>query len=75
MSIESNDVLDTSNPDELSYVMKVTEKAIDGIDFEPPAGACFTPLAPNLPVYLGANRAALSTGTLDLDTGAVCTLP
>ncbi len=75
VSIESNDVLDTSNPDELSYVMKVTEKAIDGIDFEPPAGACFTPLAPNLPVYLGANRAALSTGTLDLDTGAVCTLP
>lgn len=75
VSIEATDVLDTSSPNQLSYVMRVTQQALDGIDFKPPAGACFTPLAPDLPVFLGAARAALSTATLALDTGAACAPP
>lgn len=71
-SIEPHDVLDTSNPDRLNYVMRVSDIWWDGIDFEPPAGACFTPLAPALPVYIGAARAVLTTSTFDLDSGAAC---
>jgi hypothetical protein len=72
VSIESTDTLDNSDPDRLSYEMRVTKQAQDGIDFLPPAGACFTPLAPTLPVYVGAARTLLTTPTFDLDSGAAC---
>jgi hypothetical protein len=72
VSIENDDVINTANPNRLTYVMRVNQEAQDGIDFRPPPGACYTPLAPALPVYIGAARAALMTATFHLDSGGAC---
>ncbi len=75
VSIEASDVLDvTTNPDALSYQMNVYNNGMDGIDFVPTAGGCYTPVAPALPVYVGAQRKTLGTANLDLDldTASAC---
>ena len=54
VALEANDIVDTSNPNALSYQFIIYNKAMDGIDFVAPANACFIPQSPsNLPVYLG----------------------
>lgn len=68
VSLEANDVLDTtSDPNVLSYALSVWNNGLDGVDFVPSAGGCFTPVGPALPVYVGAGRAPLGTTNLDLD--------
>ena len=75
VSVEASDVLDvTTNPDQLSYQLNIWNIGLDGIDFVPTAGGCYTPVGPALPVYVGAARAALGTANLDLDleTASAC---
>ncbi len=75
VSVESSDVLDvTTNPNQLSYQLNIWNIGLDGIDFVPAAGGCYTPVGPALPVYVGAGRAALGTANLDLDlnTASAC---
>ncbi len=68
VSVESSDVLDvTTDPNQLSYQLNIWNTGLDGIDFVPAAGGCYTPVGPALPVYVGAGRAALGTANLDLD--------
>jgi hypothetical protein len=73
VSIESSDVLDSSTADELSYVLKIYNNGIDGIDFTVGSGACFRPTAPStLPVYYGENRTELSNSSMSLDDLTEC---
>ncbi|MEM1228970.1 MAG: Calx-beta domain-containing protein, partial [Pseudomonadota bacterium] len=74
VSIEATDTLDqTSDPDALTYDMRVFNNGEDGFDFTVPANACFTPMAPaGLPVYFGANMTQLATSDVDLSTGMAC---
>ena len=75
VSLEGNDVLDQSDPDSVSYGLRVWGSGEDGFDFNPPSQACFTPLAPELPVFLGEDRELLTTDSLDLTTGLACDAP
>ena len=52
----------------------IWNNGLDGIDFVPTAGGCYTPVGPALPVYVGAAREALGTANLDLDleTASAC---
>ena len=73
VSLEANDVLDTtSDPNVLSYALSVWNAGIDGFDFTPSADACFTPIAPDVPAYLGVNRVPVVSSTLNLSTLQVC---
>jgi hypothetical protein len=72
-SIEATDVLDTSDPNTLDYLMKIYNNGVDGIDFTLVGGACFTPTGlAGLPVLLGSGRTLLETPDLDLVTLTVC---
>jgi hypothetical protein len=57
-----------------SYFQYVTRSGVDGIDFSFPAGAdvCFAPSAPDGPVWLGADRVAVTT-PVSLTTFETCT--
>lgn len=73
VSIEGNDVLDdTSNPDELSYLMRIWNNGLDGFDFDAGANACFTHAGPALPILLGAGRVELEGTSVDLTTAGSC---
>ena len=74
--LESSDVLDsTSDPDTIQYLMNVSGKGIDGIDFEPAAGASVVDLsAPAVPVYAGVDRHVVPV-PFDLQTLGACAEP
>jgi ASPIC and UnbV/FG-GAP-like repeat/Bacterial TSP3 repeat len=77
VSIEASDVLDTqTNPSQLRYALKLSGSGTDGFDFGVAANACFTPGGPSgLPIYLGAGRVPMPTGSLDLSTIQACIQP
>ena len=70
-SIEPSDVIDTSDPDALEYLLKVWNNAQDGIDFVATENACFSSTTNGLPVYLGRSRKAL-TNPVNLTTLEQC---
>ncbi len=72
-SLESSDVLDTSDPLQISYLMNVSTQWDDGVNFSFPAGAnaCFTLESPMAAVYLGSSRTPMST-SFDLSTLGAC---
>ncbi len=70
-SFEPNDVIDNTNPDILSYAMKVWGGGEDGLNFVPAADACLTTTAPNVPIYLGQNRIMVDS-PFNLTTLAAC---
>ena len=73
VDLESNDLLNSSNPQNVSYALRLWNTGTDGFDFDASANACFTPLAPSgLPLYLGGNRVTVTSATLDLDTLLEC---
>lgn len=61
-NIESSDTLDNSDPDLLSFNLRVWNSGQDGIDFVPASNACLTSTA-DAPVYLGQNRVPLPQST------------
>lgn len=72
ISIETNDMLNViANPDTLSYQLNVSNTGMDGIDFIPSGGGCYTPVGPALPVFVGAGRAQLTIGSINLDLNTV----
>ncbi len=75
VSLEADDVLDSvTNPNQLSYALRVFGAGTDGFDFGVATNACFTPGgSTGLPTYLGAGRVPLSTSSLDLSTVQACT--
>lgn len=75
-SIESNDVVDgASNPDELSFSLKVRNSGVDTIGFEPlGANTCLTlDDASNVSLFLGENKVSI-TSPFNLDTLAACSV-
>lgn len=72
--VEANDVLDDSVLNRLTYRLSVYGNGVDGIDFEIPGDACFTP-DPSYPVLLGANRFPMPTDDITLLTGLPCPAP
>lgn len=71
--IEGSDTLDASDPNQFAYNLIVYGTGVDGLEFNAPNTACFTPLTPSsADVFLGSSRAALTTPTLSLDTGLEC---
>lgn len=74
--IEGTDTLDSSDPNQFVYNMIVYGTGVDGIDFNAPTTACFTPMTPSsADVFLGAGRTVLATPTLSLTTGLECPPP
>ena len=74
-SIEASDVLDdVSDPDELSYVLRVYNNGIDGIDFDIGPEGCFERTDAE-PVYLGAGRVEMTQSTLYLSDLSECPVP
>ncbi|CAN5297928.1 hypothetical protein BH24PSE2_BH24PSE2_13080 [soil metagenome] len=73
-SLESSDVVDTtSDPDQLSYELRVWNVGLDGFDFIPAPDACFIPMDPNeLDVYLGMDRVVMTGPSLDLTRITTC---
>ncbi len=74
VSIEANDTLDTtSNPDQMQFEMRIWGTSQDGFDFDVGADACFTPTSSSgAPVFLGVDRVALATSSVNLSTGGSC---
>lgn len=73
VSVEGNDVLDTStDPDALTYLLRIWNNGLDGFDFDAGANACFTHLGPDLPVLVGAGRIELEDASVDLTTAGAC---
>lgn len=70
-SIEASDVLDTSVANELNYVLKVWNKAQDGINFTPADNACLTSTSAGIPVYIGESRLEISN-SVNLTTLEAC---
>ncbi|MCU7891740.1 MAG: hypothetical protein KZQ78_09055 [Candidatus Thiodiazotropha sp. (ex Ustalcina ferruginea)] len=68
-------MIDNSNPDLLTYVLKVWGGAVDGLDFVPAVDACLTTTVPNVPLYLGQNRIEVTNHPLNLTTLETCTAP
>jgi hypothetical protein len=63
-SQEASDVLTVDGSGSLiSYVQYVARNGVDGIDFSFPVGGdvCVAPTAPSVPVWLGAERVAVTT--------------
>ena len=74
-SIEASDVLDTvADPNGLSYVLKVFNNGVDGVDFVPGPDMCFAP-DDGMLVYIGANREPLAGNTLLLADLVECPVP
>lgn len=70
-SIEGHDVLDATDPQLLSFVLKTWNAAEDGIDFTPGADTCLTINDTSLPIYLGQNRDPV-TSPFNLATLQAC---
>ena len=75
-SVESTDVLDnTTDPNVLTYLFKVYNVGVDGIDFSAAAETCFVPQENGLPVYIGADSQPLETPDLNLADLGPCPVP
>ncbi|MEE9494241.1 MAG: Calx-beta domain-containing protein [Gammaproteobacteria bacterium] len=73
-SVESNDVLDISDPKAIEYLLQTFDSSIDGFEFNPVAGAltCFRSTGPvGVPVLVGAAKQTV-TGAFDLTTMGPC---
>ena len=76
VSIEPADILDnTTDPDVLSYILKVFNVGVDGIDFVASADTCFAPQDNDLPVFVGADRQPFATTDLYLADLGSCPVP
>ena len=73
--LESYDVLDTSNPNVVNYIFKVSKGAQDGIDFTFPATAntCFSAISPppGVQVMLGESKVVMNS-PFNLQTQSAC---
>jgi hypothetical protein len=75
-SIESSDLLNTSNPADIQFALLVAGSGQDGFDFTHPSGAkvCVDLTAPGKQVLIGAARSPV-TSPVDLATLASCGAP
>ncbi|MCG8428711.1 MAG: FG-GAP-like repeat-containing protein [Chromatiales bacterium] len=76
-SLESNDVLDSSDPQATLFTLNVINSGQDGFDFETPATGqtCFEVTSPvDAQVYLGVGKDPVGS-TLDLATLGSCSSP
>lgn len=73
ISIEANDTLDNvTSPAKLSHSLNIWGSGVDGFTFDHQSGMCYSVTAPTLPVWLGANKVAVTVSDLDLDTLQLC---
>ncbi|MEM1436613.1 MAG: SdrD B-like domain-containing protein, partial [Pseudomonadota bacterium] len=75
VSLESDDIIDSTVPGELSYEFKVYNVGLDAMRFRAADPVCFRPITPGgLPVFIGGARAPLTADSVQSDTGLPCAL-
>jgi len=76
VSLEGADIVNTSDPKRIDYVLKMKNKGFDGFDFNVSGSAqtCFDPstVPSNASVKLGGGKTQMS-GSFDLNTLGACT--
>jgi len=72
INFEASDLLDNTDPDQLSFILNVWNAGIDGLEWIPSANACLsvTP-PPGVLVLLGEGKVQIDT-PINLDTLAAC---
>ncbi|NEV62835.1 DUF4832 domain-containing protein [Thiorhodococcus minor] len=73
INLESNDVVDASDPRAIAYKLNVMAPWYDGFELKHPSGAsvCFDVSTSGIPLLVGPNRTPVTT-PVDLSTMAAC---